>query len=450
MDQFGRYTVFECLGAGGMATVHRATIEIGGGAIKEVALKRMLPQLVDDKKTLDDFIREAKLAAHLNHPNIVRILELGRNASTYFIAMELVRGHSLLQLMKLMTACKVTAPIGIVIAILAELCDALDYASSAPDTEGRPLEIVHRDLSPSNLIIDTEGHLKIIDFGVAKSVNGHFATSSGMVKGKLGYMALEVLAGKPVDKRSDIFSVGVVAWEMLTGKRLFTAANEYDVITKIRKGASVPPSAFNREVSPELDEIVMHALSRKRDERWPSAGVMKCALDTLRRTHRDGPREVSAWRRSLVPEAERYDEESTTMELVSLREIAIHPSQPSITATTRIPQTDFEHYVHQDDDDDDDAPTKMTKLPERGSQQALNTDPQIPAFPIEPTLGTDTSFDALPSRDSIAKLGSQNNLAPRDTIIGHDSEAMAMSPDPLPPPRDTLISQEVVTPHDDD
>jgi serine/threonine protein kinase len=440
-----------------MATVHRATIEIGGGVIKEVALKRMLPQLVDDKKTLDDFIREAKLAAHLNHPNIVRILELGRNASTYFIAMELVRGHSLLQLMKLMTARKMTAPIGIVVAVLAELCDALDYASAAPDAEGQTMEIVHRDLSPSNLIIDTEGHLKIIDFGVAKSVNGHFATSSGLVKGKLGYMALEVLAGKPVDKRADIFSVGVVAWEMLTGRRLFTAANEYDVITKIRKGATVPPSALNDEVSPELDEIVMHALSRKRDERWPSAGVMKRALDTLRRTHREGPREVSAWRRALVPEAERFDEDSTTMERVSLRELMINPSQPSIiTATTQIPQVpDFEHYVNHDEDDD--APTQMTKIPERPSQQALITEPHVAALPpvteqqpaLSPPLGTDTAFDALPSRDSFAKLGSQNNLVPRDTIIGHDSEAFSREPDPLPPPRDTLM-QDVVTPREDD
>jgi len=407
VDEFGRYTVFECLGAGGMATVHRATIEIGGGVVREVALKRMLPQLVDDKKTLDDFIREAKLAAQLNHPNIVRILELGRNGTNYFIAMELVRGNSLLQLMKQMAARRQTAPIGIVIAILAELCDALDYASNATDAEGVRMEIVHRDLSPSNLIIDTEGHLKIIDFGVAKSTRGQFATSSGLVKGKLGYMPLEVLAGKPVDRRSDIFSVGVVAWEMLTGRRLFAAANEYDVITKIRQGATVPPSELNIEVSPELDEIVMHALSRKRGDRWPSAGVMKTALDTLRRTHRDGSREVNRWRGSLVPEAELHSEDSTTMELVSLREL-IKPSQPSITATTKV-------VLPPDDvgpDDEDDSPTQMTQLP-RPSQAVVITEPPI----------TNTSIDALP-RDSHVEVtrarGSGNAMVPRDTMVGHD------------------------------
>ncbi len=407
--------MFECLGAGGMATVHRATIEIGGGVVREVALKRMLPQLVDDKKTLDDFIREAKLAAHLNHPNIVRILELGRNSSTYFIAMELVRGHSLLQLMKLMAGRRQTAPIGIAVAILAELCDALDYASSASDADGQAMEIVHRDLSPSNLIIDTEGHLKIIDFGVAKSTRGQFVTSSGLVKGKLGYMALEVLAGKPVDRRADIFSVGVVAWEMLTGRRLFTAANEYDVITKIRQGATLPPSALNEEVSPELDEIVMHALSRKRDERWPSAGVMRNALDTLRRVHRQGPRDVNAWRQSLVPETELHHEDSTTLELVSLREAlaspsqhsSIAPAQRSITETTRmtVPPADVGHY----DEEVDDSPTQMTEIPR-------------PSQPSDSHFGlvTDTSFDALPSRpsgtfdDALPSARGSGNAAPSE------------------------------------
>ncbi len=436
-----------------MATVHRATIEIGGGVIREVALKRMLPQLVDDKKTLDDFIREAKLAAQLNHPNIVRILELGRNGTTYFIAMELVRGHSLLQLMKLMVVRRETVPIGIVIAILSELCDALDYASSATDADGLPMEIVHRDLSPSNLIVDTEGHLKIIDFGVAKSTRGQFVTSSGLVKGKLGYMALEVLAGKEIDKRSDIFSVGVVAWEMLTGRRLFSAANEYDVISKIRKGANVPPSKLNPEVSPELDEIVMHALSRKRDERWPSAGVMKNALDTLRRQHRQGPREVNAWRLGLIPPAEQHSEDSTTLELQSLRDVIVNPSSPSITETTKItaPPADVGHY----DEDDDDSPTMMTAIPRRPSTEQFG----LITEPHQAALSTDTAYDAWPRRDSRSSgtfdevmpgtaRGSGNAIAPRDTVIGHE---MAMTPDEEHlPSRDTAISQDAVGPRDED
>jgi serine/threonine-protein kinase len=315
-DRFGPYTVHECLGAGGMAAVHRATIDIGGGVIREVALKRLLPQLADEKKLVEDFIREAKLAAQLRHPGIVRILELGRHAGSYFIAMELVRGHSLLQLMKLQHAMRVATPIGVVVALMAELLDALDYASSATDDEGEPLHIVHRDLSPSNLIVTEDGHLKIIDFGVAKALSGKFMTQSGMVKGKLAYMALEVLAGKNYDKRVDIFSIGVVAWELITGRRLFKGANEFEIITKVRDGASDPPSTYNPLCPAELDEIVMHAISKSPDDRWPSAEVMVRALGTLRRKYKEGPRDIQAWTRTLVPESSELTE-TTAMQLSS-------------------------------------------------------------------------------------------------------------------------------------
>jgi serine/threonine-protein kinase len=297
-----------------MASVHRATIDIGGGVIRDVALKRLLPQLADDKQFVEDFVREAKLAASLNHPNIVRILELGRNHGTYFIAMELVVGQSLLQLMKLAWSMRVQTPIGIVVALCDELLDALDYASSATDLDGEPMQIVHRDLSPSNLIITDDGHVKIIDFGVAKALSGKFMTNTGLVKGKLSYMSIETLMGKPLDRRADIFSVGVVMWEMITGRRLFRGHDDFEVISRIRDGAKEPPSKYNPACTPELDEIVMHALAKSRDDRWPSAGVMRTALVTLRRTFKEGPADVIAWKHTLVPEL-HVVEETTHLEL---------------------------------------------------------------------------------------------------------------------------------------
>jgi serine/threonine protein kinase len=320
-ERFGPYKVFESLGAGGMAQVHRATIEIGGDIVRDVALKRLLPQLADDKAFVEDFIREAKLAAELHHPNIVRMLELGRIGRTYFIAMELVRGHSLLQLMKLATAARAQTPIGVVVALVTELLDALEYASSCTDAYGEPLELVHRDLSPSNLIVDDDGRLKIIDFGVAKGLSGKFMTSSGLVKGKLSYMCSEALAGKQVDKRSDIFSIGVVAWELLTGRRLFKGNSDFDVIKKIRDGHVEPPSTYRAECSAELDEIVLHAVARDPNERWPSAGVMRRALETVRRTHRDGPQQVLDWKYGLMPELSDTTE-TTSMEL-SMRDLIV-------------------------------------------------------------------------------------------------------------------------------
>ena len=313
-ERFGTYRVHECLGAGGMASVHRATIDIGGGVVREVALKRLLPQLANDKMFVEDFVREAKLASNLNHPNIVRILELGRSNGVYFIAMELVVGQSLLQLMKLGGSTRVATPIGVAIAIFAELLDALDYASGAVDTEGEPMQLVHRDLSPSNLIITDDGHVKIIDFGVAKGLSGKFMTNTGLVKGKLSYMASETLAGSQLDCRADIFSLGVVMWELITGRRLFRGQNEYEIITRIREGASEPPSKYNAACTPELDEIVMHALARDRADRWPSANVMRTALGSLRRYFKHGPREIIEWKRSLVPELHTV-EETTHLEI---------------------------------------------------------------------------------------------------------------------------------------
>ena len=334
-ERFGAYRVHECLGAGGMASVQRATIDIGNGVIREVALKRMLPQLANDKKFVEDFVREAKLAANLNHPNIVRILELGRNNGQYFIAMELVVGQSLLQLMKLAWSMRVVTPIGVVVALFAELLDALDYASAAVDSEGEPMQLVHRDLSPSNLIITDDGHVKIIDFGVAKGLSGKFMTNTGMVKGKLSYMAFETLTGSQLDCRADLFSVGVVMWELITGKRLFRGHNEYEIITRIRAGAAEPPSKYNAACTPELDEIVMHALAKDRDDRWPSAHVMRTALGSLRRQFKHGPRDIIAWKLSLIPEVHNVEEtthmEISTRDLIadgSLRRMALGSMPP--------------------------------------------------------------------------------------------------------------------------
>lgn len=300
-DRFGPYTIRERLGAGGMATVHRATLEIGGGLVREVALKRLLPQLASDRRFIDDFVREAKLAAQLQHPNIVRILELGQIDATYFIAMELVAGASLASLMQRAYTQKQPAPIGVVIALLGEICDALEYATNGLDLIGQKFRIVHRDLTPSNLIVGDDGRLKVIDFGVAKATTGKFMTNTGLVKGKLGYMPFETVSGGDIDARADVFSAGVVAWELLTGRRLFRGANEYEVICKIRDGATTLPSEHNPRCPRELDDAVMRALAKHRDDRWPSALAFRRALDEIRRYYRDAasPRDVIAWVASL-------------------------------------------------------------------------------------------------------------------------------------------------------
>ncbi len=296
-ERFGAYTVYECLGAGGMATVHRASIELEDDETREVALKRLLPQFADDKRFIEDFIREGKLAAELQHPNIVRILELGRIGRTYFIAMDLVRGRSLMSLMRKAFVKRMPAPIGVVIALMTELCDALEHAHDA--------QIVHRDLTPSNLIVTDDGHLKIIDFGIAKALVGNLQTSSGLAKGKLGYMSSEAIGGKQLDTRADIFSAGVVMWELLATKRLFEGENEYELIVQIREGLVSPPSRENPECPRELDEIVLTALAKSREDRWSSAGEMRDAIAELHRLYPATTRDVVRWRDRLFSEARR-------------------------------------------------------------------------------------------------------------------------------------------------
>ena len=304
-ERFGPYEVHERLGAGGMAVVHRATIEIAGGVRRDVALKRLLPHVAQNKMFVESFVREARLAAQLHHPNIVQIVELGRVHGGYFIVMELVHGRSLSSLMVSARKAKQPIPIGVVISLLGELCDALEYANNATDNYGEPLRIVHRDLSPSNLLVTGAGQLKIIDFGVAKALTGgEFKTNSGLVKGKLGYMSPEAMTGKALDARTDIFSAGVVGWELLAGRRLFKAKADEDIMRLVRSGGVAPPSSTNPACPAELDAIILKALAVSRDARWASAAAIREALGELRRYYGDSssPRDVAAWVAAMTPE----------------------------------------------------------------------------------------------------------------------------------------------------
>jgi eukaryotic-like serine/threonine-protein kinase len=297
IEVFGPYEVFEQLGVGGMATVHRAKKRGIEGFQQVVALKRLLSHLAEDQSFVKSFVREARLASYLQHANIIQIYDLGLERRVYFIAMEFVRGHDLRKILRQTARATGPMPVPMMLALTRQLCDALDYAHSRADDSGEPLGIVHRDISPSNLLVSADGHLKVIDFGIAKATTASLRTHSGRVKGKFSYMAPESIRGQPLDHRSDIFSVGIVAYEMLTAQPLFAARSEYDTLQKITELALEPPSRRNPFCPPDLDDIVLTALSRSPDERWQSAGAMMRALDTVARklALQATNREVAEW-----------------------------------------------------------------------------------------------------------------------------------------------------------
>ena len=296
-EQFGPYLVYERLGVGGMATVHRALEHGLEGFEREVALKRLLPHLADDASFIKAFVREAKLASLLQHENIVQIYELGRVGSEYFISMEHIDGRDIRRILRHARRLTGPPPNHVTVGLLLQLCDALDYAHTRKDADGQPLNLVHRDISPSNVLVTTTGQVKIIDFGIAKAQAIPHQTQTGRIKGKLAYMAPEAISGKDLDARSDLFAVGVIAHELLSARPLFASKNEYETLLKVQRDVIVPPSTYNPSCPPELDDIVLRALSRNRDDRYQCAADLREALRMLERAYKlqTGNRDIAVW-----------------------------------------------------------------------------------------------------------------------------------------------------------
>ncbi len=281
-ERFGPYVVYEQLGIGGMASVHRAEVPGSLGFARSIALKRMLPHVASNEEMVRAFVREARLASHLRHENVAQTYELGKVGDIYFIAMELVEGRNLREILKHCGKTTGPMPVPIALNILNQICDALDYAHNLADETGQPLGIIHRDVTPSNIIVSDGGVVKLIDFGIAKASAAGMQTMSGTIKGKFGYMAPEYIKGS-IDARADLFALGVIAHELLTNRPLFAARDDLETLTRVQEMEVKPPSHRNPDVPPEIDDIVMTALSRDPDRRWQQATALRSALTTLTR-----------------------------------------------------------------------------------------------------------------------------------------------------------------------
>ncbi|HEU4735291.1 MAG TPA: protein kinase [Kofleriaceae bacterium] len=278
-EHFGPYVVYEQLGVGGMAQVHRA-VAMDSAVQRPVALKRMLSHIASSEDMVKSFVREARLASYLRHPNVPQTYDLGRVGEIYFIVMELITGRNLREVLKHCGRTTGPMPVRIALNILNQICDALDYAHNLCDESGEPLGIIHRDVSPSNVIVSETGVVKLIDFGIAKASAAGMQTMSGTLKGKFAYMAPEYIQGH-IDARADLFAVGVIAHELLTNRPLFAGRDDIDTLTRVRDMHIDPPSRKNPLVPPEIDDIVMTALARDPDRRWQHATALRSALTTL-------------------------------------------------------------------------------------------------------------------------------------------------------------------------
>ena len=274
---FGTYIVYEQIGKGGMATVHRAEMRDKHGRTKQIALKRLLPRAAARKELVASFLHETKLLEQLHHPNIMETFESGKVFGHYFIAMEYIPGPTLKDLVD---QCRHTVghvPDEITLNVAAQLCDALDHAHTKTDKQGRPLHIIHRDVSPANIILSESGLVKLVDWGLAKAKGSNTQTGEGMIKGKFGYVAPEYLDGR-ISPRADLWAVGIIMYELLTSRRLFDGADDFETVARVKNLPIPRPSIANPRVSPELDEIVMKALERDPTYRWKTAAEMRDAL----------------------------------------------------------------------------------------------------------------------------------------------------------------------------
>lgn len=275
----GRYAMYREIASGGMASVHFGRLVGPVGFGRTVAIKRLHPQYAKDPEFVGMFLDEARLASRVRHPNVVQTLDVVALEGELFVVMDYVQGESLSRLMKATSALRTRIPYRIVSSVMVGVLHGLHAAHEARDNRGRPLGLVHRDVSPHNVLVGTDGSARVLDFGVAFAKGRVQPSNEGQIKGKLSYMSPEQLNGDTVDRLTDVYAASVVLWELLTGQRLFDADNQGQILHRVLNGKVEPPSVLVPEIPAALEEIVMRGLARAPSERWATAKEMAAAIE---------------------------------------------------------------------------------------------------------------------------------------------------------------------------
>jgi len=344
VESFGKYILLEKVAMGGMAEVYLAKNQGAGGIAKFVAMKRILPQYSENANFIDMFKTEARIAVNLAHSNIVSIHEFGVEKDQFFIVMDYVEGRNLRQILNKMKKSNVTFSIEQILYICKEIAGGLDHAHRCLDaTTGKPLNIIHRDMSPQNVMVSFEGECKIVDFGIAKAETQLETTRAGELKGKFGYMSPEQAEGLPVDLRTDIFSLGIVLWELLANDRLFIANNEVNTLRKIRECQVPSLRKINPNIPQELERIVGKALAKDRSLRYQTSAALQRELSRfLNRQYPDfSPHDFSIFIKTLfasdILESRKKQIEYAKIEMPRPKQLAAPPvhEKTVVTETSR-------------------------------------------------------------------------------------------------------------------
>lgn len=341
--QLGPYQLSMEIASGGMGTVYLAEHDIGG-LLVPIAVKRIHPHLAKDQNFIDMFADEARIASCINHPYVCRVFDFGRAGDSYYIAMEFLHGESLAAVFRALTAERVTSADHprFIARIIANLAEGLHAAHIQKNAQGVPLEIVHRDVTLQNLFVLSDGTVRVTDFGVARARVRAHQTDGTRIKGKLSYASPEQINQQDIDRRSDIWSLGVVMWELLTGRRLFRARNEGEAVMKVLQRPIPPPSRFAPAVTPELDAAVLQALSRDPAQRFATARDFSRVLERClaKMSANVTTLDVEEWLQALSPGARvRADR------LAAVARGSVLPAQPALVLPSRAPlssEIDFE------------------------------------------------------------------------------------------------------------
>ena len=432
----GRYALFGEIASGGMATVYFGRLVGAVGFSRSVAIKQLHPQFARSPEFVAQFLDEAQLTARIRHPNVVSVLDVVAREGELFVIMEFVEGEPLSRLVRF---SKDPIPIPIASAVLVQVLLGLHAAHEATTENGEPLEIVHRDVSPQNMLVGVDGTSHILDFGVAKAASRVHTTENGQIKGKLSYMAPEQLRGANLDRRVDVFAAGIVLWELLTGQRLFARSDPGATVTAVLGGDIKPPSQYRSEIPASLDALVLKALAPSPEQRFVSAREMAIALEAC--VPPASALKVGAWVEAIAGESLRERaqrlreaEESTGVNAV----VDVEGLQKRLAdARLSMPMRDSDGRIPISSE------TRRSPLPPGdGTTQPVGASSWVRRDKRSPWILRGAIVGALLLGIGVAALLSRS--APKEALAQAASAAPAQAPELAPVPRAVEPSSVVV------